>query len=1309
MDLSSWQGDVSQATWNLIEDTKKFGFVRASRGATFGPIVPVGENDGDPYNRFDDRFFVQNITRGTAAGMLMGSYHFNRADIAGNTGADEANHYMETGTGQPAGHPPQYAGNFMRPGYLLPVFDLEAGNTAHTQASLTAWSNEFLQTIYDAKGFYPIVYTSSSYNNDEVSASVAWNTVDTGPGPHSGLKTYQWLARPSGDIVNGEPGAATNYPNPYGQWDANFNTRTNSRDPAINPWSFWQNGTFVIPGGVNGSGDKNAAHGNMEFVRDFLVPALWTNAGSGDWGTMSNWNSDNPLYNVGNAGFGPQGRLPNSMDWVELRNTGGGTVTLSSTTVAIRKLTVTQPLNMTGGSLSVSYVPGSGGRDDIPSEFEGAVTISGAAAYSAHTTQVTGGGGTFNVNGGTLTFTNINLASHASNSGKIVMGGAATFAQTGGAGTSTIRSTGTLAQAGSITLSAGDRTFNVNNGSASLDLNVRAAITGAGRLVKGGLGTMQLAASNSYSGGTTVSGGTLQLTNDNRLGAVPGVAQANNLILNGGTLRTGSEINSASLSNAGSGYTGFPTLTINGGGADVLAASANVLASVNAIGVSAGGSNYVNQVSAPTAGSAGTFVDIVGGGGTGAAGFATVVGGIVTGVTITNQGIGYTSIPTIHISSTITGGLGGSGAAAAVSGITLQSIAMNDPGFDYNAPTITLSGGGGSGAAAAATGTPNWFTSATRGLELGAGGGTLFQTAGHTLTWAGAISGSGPLAKSGAGTLELASDNTNTGQVSINAGTLSVSSNAKLGNAGNGVTINNGGTLATTATFSSARNYVLGSTIGGSSTISPAPGTTLTITTALTGTQLLSLGNTGTLELSAASVRPYSTLISQGTIRLLHGAGLGDGQTIVNGGTLELAGVACGQSLSLQSGTLRGTGNASYFGTIGALLSPATVTIATGASPSDILTIGDGVNDYTSGISAHTTLVSGSGTVSLPFSNNYAGAWQLNGGVVRLGHADSLGASASTVVVNNTATLELNGISFTRGLTLNNGSTLRGNAVTGTSGTIAVAGSANVTLATSSDPGDDFSIGDSANDLTGGNGSSIISAVGPGTIYLTNASNYIGQWRVNGGALVVQNNTGLGTGTSAVVVNAAELNLNGVTLNRNLTLNNGSTLRGTGPNTSNGTTTVASGAAITLATGPLATNTLNIGDAANDLAGGGGGSTINVAGSGQVTLLQSSNYTGNWTLSSGTLELGADDRLGNAANTVTLAGGTLRSSAAVTSPRALAVTTTGTFDSNGFDSTFGDVNGNGTLTKASAGKLTVNHVRSSGLTIDAGTVAVAAS
>ncbi len=502
----------SQTAWNnAFNDADhdgiayKFAFVRSNHGLST-----------------DDSQYYTNVSRATTAGLLVGSYNYVEPNL--NTAAVEANHYLAR------------AGMYMKPGYLLPVLDLESGNS-QSQSALTTWALDYINTIFAAKGINPIVYTNSSYNNDEVSAAVAWNNFSSTP--KSNPRTYQWLARPSGSLVSGEPVAASLYPNPYGAWDPNFITRTNSRDPAVNPWAFWQNGN----GSPNGFLiDFDAANGNIEFVKDFLVPALWTNSGSGDWGTISNWNSDNPTYN-GTIQSGPAPRLPNnqSLDWVKLQNSGGGTVTISSGARTVRKFYTQQPLNITGGSLSIGYIPGSGGQFDLPSEFNAAVTLSSGASYSAHTTQIDGGGGQFNINGGTITFREIQLASHASNSGKLVMGGDATFAQTGGAGTSVIRSTGSLAQAGSISLSAGNRTFTVNNGSAAVDLNVRAAVTGTGRLIKSGAGTMQLSAANTYSGGTTITSGVLQIAADNRLGAVPGSAQANNIIFDGGTLRTGAD------------------------------------------------------------------------------------------------------------------------------------------------------------------------------------------------------------------------------------------------------------------------------------------------------------------------------------------------------------------------------------------------------------------------------------------------------------------------------------------------------------------------------------------------------------------------------------------------------------------------------------------------------------------------------------------------------------------------------------------------------------------------------------------------
>jgi hypothetical protein len=69
----------------------KFAFVRSSRGG-----LTAAEQ------RLDDGHFYDNISRATTAGMLVGSYHYARADLATtatpagtNTATGDASHYLE--------------------------------------------------------------------------------------------------------------------------------------------------------------------------------------------------------------------------------------------------------------------------------------------------------------------------------------------------------------------------------------------------------------------------------------------------------------------------------------------------------------------------------------------------------------------------------------------------------------------------------------------------------------------------------------------------------------------------------------------------------------------------------------------------------------------------------------------------------------------------------------------------------------------------------------------------------------------------------------------------------------------------------------------------------------------------------------------------------------------------------------------------------------------------------------------------------------------------------------------------------------
>jgi autotransporter-associated beta strand protein len=153
-------------------------------------------------------------------------------------------------------------------------------------------------------------------------------------------------------------------------------------------------------------------------------------------------------------------------------------------------------------------------------------------------------------------------------------------------------------------------------------------------------------------------------------------------------------------------------------------------------------------------------------------------------------------MPTIHISSTGVGSpaIAGSGATASVNGIILQSILLNDGGFDYSTPTISLTGGGGSGATASISSTPSWTLNSNRGVQLTANGGTLSQTNGTTFTIGGIISstGSGTLTKSGRGTLVVSGANTYTGGTIASDGLLAVTGAAATLGTGN-VTVQDSG------------------------------------------------------------------------------------------------------------------------------------------------------------------------------------------------------------------------------------------------------------------------------------------------------------------------------------------------------------------------------------------------------------------------------------------------------------------------------------------------------------------------------------
>ncbi len=310
-----------------------------------------------------------------------------------------------------------------------------------------------------------------------------------------------------------------------------------------------------------------------------------------------------------------------------------------------------------------------------------------------------------------------------------------------------------------VVVAAAGGTISMTSGATAAAFN--GPITGSGSLTLNGSGTWTLGNSaNTNTGSYVVNGGTLYISGDTSLGAVPATTKSTEITLNGGTLRTAAGgLTGVALTSAGTGYTSLPTATLSGAnGTDV---TATVTAGIGAINVLTGGGGATNYTSTPN-------VTISGGGGTGATAHAVTTAGVVTSIVVDNPGSGYTFLPVVGISG---GGSPTATATATVSAISLSGLLGTGLNF-AGTPTVAITGGGGSGATGTATTLSGSVVTlnSNRGIVLAASGGTLEQIAGSVLSYGGVITGSGALTvtgNGGGGAVYLAGLNTYTGSTTI--------------------------------------------------------------------------------------------------------------------------------------------------------------------------------------------------------------------------------------------------------------------------------------------------------------------------------------------------------------------------------------------------------------------------------------------------------------------------------------------------------------------------------------------------------------
>jgi MYXO-CTERM domain-containing protein len=245
---------------------------------------------------------------------------------------------------------------------------------------------------------------------------------------------------------------------------------------------------------------------------------------------------------------------------------------------------------------------------------------------------------------------------------------------------------------------------------------------------------------------------------------------------------------------------------------------------------------------------------------------------------------------------------------------SLKSIAFNTTGGGYTLATgtggaLTFAADAGSASLTATAGTHTVSVGATLASNL------AVAVAADSLAVTGVLTGTGSLAKSGAGLLTLSGANTFSGGATVDAGTLALGHASALGTAAatvNGGTLDLGGFTVTNAV--TLTGGVLSNGTLSNSTLAVAAGT---VSANLAGSTAVTKTGTGTATLAVANTYTGATAVSNGTLALGDVAALGTSTvTVAAGATLDLAGLnATGATLLLDGGTIA---NASaYTGSVG--------------------------------------------------------------------------------------------------------------------------------------------------------------------------------------------------------------------------------------------------------------------------------------------------------------------------------------------------------------------------------------------------------
>jgi autotransporter-associated beta strand protein len=957
--------------------------------------------------------------------------------------------------------------------------------------------------------------------------------------------------------------------------------------------------------------------------------------GAASYGTLT-MNQTTALTLTDNVTLGGAGTNENNFNLVKAGantltlsgvNTFAGTTTINGGTLALANQNAIQnsTLVMTGGG-NVSF---------SSAEVANAFTLGGLSASS--------NGSGYNIalanNSPTaiaLTVGNNNAsttyAGILSGAGSLVKTGTGTLTLSGNnsySGTTSINSGTLLIDAGGRLGSGSYAAAITNNGalvySGTNNQTLSGTLSGSGFLTQNGSGVLTLANSNTYSGGTSLLSGSIQITNANSLGTT------GNLSFGGGTLQYGAGITtdlSSRIHNSSS------AIAIDTNGQNVTFASA--------LGASNVGGLTKSGVGTLVLSGANTFT-----------GTTTISTGILN---IQNSdALGSTASGTTLSSGAalqLQGGLtiGAEALTLAGTGISTDGALRNISGANSLAGEITLAAAtrinSDSGSLTLSGG-----ISGSQNLTLGGSGNTTITGAIATST--------GTLTKDGAGTLVLSGANTFTGTTTISAGILNIQNSDALGSTASGITVSSGAalqiqggisvgaealTLSGTgvSTDGALRNISGANSLAGDITLNAATrinsdSGSLTLNGGISGTQNLTIGGSGNTTLAGSIATSTGTLTKDGSGTLtLSGANSFTGAVTIQNGALQLDGgdnrllanktITIGSVSNSAKLILGGTSSVnqtlaslSFSGLGGSIVGGSSSASSLHYNSASSLTLngtvfgGAGLNENNLAL-----VKSGGGALTLNGTNTYTGGTTLTNGNTELRADGALGNGNLTFNATATSRLRLNGTNQTiTGLTI----------LGSTASVIENQGGGNGTLTIQIANGQTSSSASnfSFRDQSAGAGTLALVKTGEGTLDFSifSAMTYSGGLTVNGGTFAytnqMTNTAALGSGT--LVLGGGSLSYAGssaVTVSKNITLSDASS------------------------------STLN--NAAGTLTYSGvisGSGSLIKSGAGNATLSGANTFTGSTTLNAGTLTLANQNAIQNSTLVMTGGGNVSFSSAVV--------------------------------------------------------------